>query len=195
MNTRVSLRGRVISDPEISIIPFLPKNIFFRLDITTKDYGRCVIRVLVSKTIYNDAIKLKKGDIVHITGLFESRIIPKDKSVRKFLYVYAKDICVVKNSSYFQNKVILTGKICDKIIERKDKIDFTLLVKVPNCNVSYIPCVIPLKLIDKSKLIELTEHTTYYQIHGYINSRPYKDRHGKGRVAYEVITVDIEKFR
>ena len=195
MTNKVSLCGRVISKPKMVDTLNLTQNLYFMLDISTNDNRASITRVMVSDKIYNDAIKVKKGDVVFITGHFASFIISGDNKAQKFLYVYAKEIKILEHYSYFKNNVILTGSICGDIVQRKHKVDFTMLVKIPNCNTSYIPCVLPLEVIEESKELEITRYTAHYRLCGYINSRRYKDKCGKGRVAYEVVAKDIEKLR
>lgn len=164
----------------------------FRIFIenTRRSGKKYILPVLVPESLGD--LEDYKGRKVKVKGQFHSynQEMNNGKS-RLALKIFAQEMSIAEETKRDENKIFIRGKICKESVlsqkhRKKAKNTSTRMLSVERNSerCDYLPCVAHGR---NAILLSYLKVGTIIEARGCIQSRQYRDRFGKSRIAYEIL--------
>lgn len=166
------------------------KNIdFYKFYISVQRYSgvKDIIPVVVElSTLSKNNIQIEKGTKLHVKGMLVSY---GDNKTRKIsVYVFAKEIALVKRNNLKNNEVVLSGKVVRKNplwVSPKGKriLNIVIAIERSRHGTSYIPCI--LWELSDANIKKINVGSKVF-VTGRLQSREYEKETDSGKVTNNI---------
>ncbi|MBE5040307.1 single-stranded DNA-binding protein [Ructibacterium gallinarum] len=198
-NNKVTVIGRVCSNPAFSHMIYGERFYMFQLEIPRLSENYDTINITVSERFF-PVLEPKLGDILRIEGQFRSYNSFSQTGSRLILTVFAREITYAEHPEEHPdpNQIFLNGYICKPPIYRttpfqREIADILLAVNRFYHKSDYIPCIAWGR---NAKFARRLEVGTHLKVWGRIQSREYQKRLDDDqlvtRTAYEISISKME---
>ena len=198
-NNKVTIAGKIITDPDFSHEVYGEKFYIFKLEVKRLSENSDIIPITISEKFF-PAISIEPGKTVLITGQFRSYNNFSSVGNRLLLTVFVRDIEEIDDISQYTapNNIFLNGFICKEPVYRttpfgREIADILIAVNRAYNKSDYIPCIAWGRNAKYADSLSVGDNISVW---GRVQSRDYQkkisEEEVENKTAYEVSVSKIE---